>query len=435
MHTISKAGEGRKETSMKTIRWEESIPQAGEYDIIVAGGGLSGAAAALSAARLGQKVLLLEKSTMLGGLATMGLINFWVPLCNGRGKQIIRGMAEEFLRLSIRYGFDTLPEEWKDGQPKEPTQTRYVTRFSIGLFALALVQLLTDAGVTILYDALVSMPVMKEGHCDGLIIDSKSGRLYYKAGMVIDATGDADVLLRAGVPTQEGTNFFTMSAQGIDLAHCETALAKGNIGLAYTSPSGGPSTLYGQGHPEGMPLFEGASLEMVNDFLQKNQLLLFEKVKDQPRMERDVHYLPGMAQLRTTRHLVGDYVLSMDDLYRHQPTSIGAICDFDNRDRLFEVPFGTLVRTGFDNILTCGRSAAAQGWAWDVLRVIPPAVLTGQAAGIAAAQAIRQNLPIYDLPIAPLQKELEDTGVLIHFDDAWVPEDGKSEEAITEGHL
>ncbi|MBE5784066.1 MAG: FAD-dependent oxidoreductase [Clostridiales bacterium] len=420
---------------MHTLEWKESIPVAGEYDVIVAGGGLSGVAAALSAARLHKKVLLLEKSTMLGGLATLGLINLWVPLCNGRGKQVIKGMAEELLRLSIEKGFDTLPEEWKEGEPKEPTEKRYVTKFSIGIFALQLVKLLKDTGVTILYDALVSSPVMENGHCMGLIIDGKSGRQFYGAKMVVDATGDADVLLRAGVPTVDGRNFFTMIAYGVNLKSCQAAVEKGDIAAAYARFSGGPSSLYGKGHPEDMPLFWGASTEMVNDFLQKNQLQMYENIKDQPRKERDVLYLPGMAQLRTTRHIDGDYTLSMDDLYKHQETSIGAICDFDYRDRLYEVPFGTLVRTGFDNLITCGRSAAAKGWAWDALRVIPPAVLTGQAAGIAAAQAIDAETAIHDLPITPLQKALADTGVIIHFDDAWIPENPEAVHAETDGHL
>lgn len=420
---------------MQKIEWKESIPVAGSYDVIVAGGGLSGVAAALSAARLHKKVLLLEKSTSLGGLATIGLINFWVPLCNGRGKQIVRGMAEEFLRLSIQRGYDTLPEEWRNGEPKEPTDVRYVTHFSIGMFSLELVKLLTDEGVTILYDALVSAPIMAGGHCQGLIIDSKSGRLFYEAKVVVDATGDCDVLQRAGVPTMDGGNFFTLIAEGIDLKHCQTAIEKGNIHYAYTRPTGGPSTLYGKGHPEGMPRFMGTSLESVNDYLLKNQLLLYEKSKDQPRMERDIHYLPGMVQFRTTRHIIGDHTMTMDDLYRHHETSIGAICDFDHRDRLFEVPFGALVRKGFDNLITCGRSAAAEGWAWDVLRVIPPAVLTGQAAGVAAAQAVDSDLPIYDLPVAPMQRVLADTGVMIHYAEAWVPEDGRDEHIITEGHM
>ena len=199
-------------STISSIQWSETIPAVGKYDVIVAGGGISGVAAALSAARLGKSTLLLEKNTALGGLATIGLINFWVPLCNGRGKQIIKGMAEELLRLSIRYGFDSLSDEWKNGEPDHPTTNRYVTRYSIGMFALALVDLLHSSGVKILYDSVVSQPVMEDGHCKGLIVDGKSGRQFYEAGMVVDATGDADVLLRAGVPTVDGENFFTMVA-------------------------------------------------------------------------------------------------------------------------------------------------------------------------------------------------------------------------------
>ena len=104
-----------------TVHLEETLTAAGCYDVLVAGGGLSGAAAALSAGRCGKRVLLIEKQCSLGGLATTGLVNFWVPLCNGRGRMIIRGMAEELLKLSLRLGFDTLPEEWKQGEPAQPT--------------------------------------------------------------------------------------------------------------------------------------------------------------------------------------------------------------------------------------------------------------------------------------------------------------------------
>jgi len=88
-----------------------------KYDIAVAGGGVAGIAAAVEAARCGKKVVIIEKATQLGGLATIGLINLFVPMCNGRGVQIIKGMADEFLRLSIKYGYDTIPDEWKNGEP------------------------------------------------------------------------------------------------------------------------------------------------------------------------------------------------------------------------------------------------------------------------------------------------------------------------------
>ena len=65
---------------------------------------------------------------MLGGLGTLGLINLFVPMCNGRGKQIIFGLAEKWLRLSAELGWDTIPEEWREGEPEQPTGVRYVQR-------------------------------------------------------------------------------------------------------------------------------------------------------------------------------------------------------------------------------------------------------------------------------------------------------------------
>ena len=86
------------------IKFERYAEHVKDYDIIVAGGGVAGVAAAVSAKRMGKNVLLIEKTIGLGGLATTGLIDLFVPMCNGRGIQIIKGMAEELLRLTIKYG-------------------------------------------------------------------------------------------------------------------------------------------------------------------------------------------------------------------------------------------------------------------------------------------------------------------------------------------
>ena len=419
-----------------TLHWQETIPVRGRFDVIVAGGGVSGAAAALSAARMGKSVLLLEKQTLLGGLATSGLVNFWVPSCNGRGRQIVRGMAEEFLALTRKYGFDQYPDAWAHGEPKEPTNERLHGWFSGGFFALCLLETLTDAGVKVMYDALVSAPVMDGGVCRGLIVDGKSGRGYYEAGVVVDATGDADILRRAGVPTVDGQNYFTCYGEGVSLAGCEEAVRRQNVYYAYTHNYGGTANLYGGNHPEGMPTFPGMEAEMVSDYLQQNHLLMLEKEKGKPRFARNIHMLPGMAQLRTTRRIDGDATLTGEDCYRHCETSIGTIPDFDNRDRLYEVPYGTLIRTGYHNLITCGRSASASGWGWDVLRVIPPAILTGQAAGAAAAMALDAGCALADISVPALQEHLAATGVIIHFDDAWVPAKAAADEAAAaEGHL
>ena len=107
---------------METITLLKKLNVKRHYDVIVAGGGVAGCAAAVTVAKRGKSVLLLEKSNVLGGLATIGLVNFFVPLCNGRGKQIIFGLAEKWLRDSAKYGFDTISEPWKNGEPKEYTE-------------------------------------------------------------------------------------------------------------------------------------------------------------------------------------------------------------------------------------------------------------------------------------------------------------------------
>ncbi len=403
------------------------VPVRGNFDVIVAGGGVAGVAASLAARRKGKSVLLIEKSLMLGGLATLGLVNLFVPMCNGRGRQIIFGMAEELLRLSIKYGFDTIPDEWKNGEPGEGAKSRYVTRFSPNIFALAMLDQLLNEGVKLLFDSVVSKPVMdnESGHCKGLIIENKSGREYYGAGMVIDTTGDSDILFRAGVPTIQGRNFFTYSGKAITLESCAKAVETGRIDSVYTGRGGGGSNLYGKGHPEGMDFFKGTTVEDVNDYLIKNQKIVIDRMKKEERFSRDIVMLPGMVQFRTTRCIEGDYILREEDKYVHFDDSVSAICDFERRDFLYEVPLRCLCRNGFDNLITAGRSASGVGYGWDILRVIPPAIVTGQAAGVAAAMALDTGKPVWGVDIKSLQDTLSKDGLMIHFPDELVPADSE----------
>lgn len=83
-----------------------SVPIKDKYDVIVIGGGIAGVSAALAARRSGARVLIVEKSIALGGLATSGLIVFYLcALCDGYGRKIMSGIAEELLHLSIKYGY------------------------------------------------------------------------------------------------------------------------------------------------------------------------------------------------------------------------------------------------------------------------------------------------------------------------------------------
>lgn len=414
---------------------QEEIRDCGHYDILVAGGGVAGVAAAVSGARHGKKVLLIEKSVKLGGLATLGLINFFVPMCNGRGKQIIFGMAEEMLRLALRYGYGDVPEAFVDGKIPQETldgyraqgklPPRYMTGYSADIFALALLELCHKEGVHLLFDSLVTRVLpdpQQPGSLQGVTVENKSGCCSYYASYFVDATGDADLLRRAGVPTLARGNYHSYQTLAISLESCRRAAASGDIGQATFYRHGGGANLYGGGHPTTVPLYDGADAGEVNRYLIDNQLELLQKLKTEGRKERDIVALPGMAQFRTTRCIQGDTVLRESDAYRHFADSVGAICDFDRRDYLFEIPYGALTRHGCGNIITAGRSAAGEGYAWDVLRVIPPAILSGQAAGTACALALDQGCSLPDIDIPRLQAALERAGVTIHFDDADVPE-------------
>ncbi len=406
------------------------------YDVVVAGGGVAGVAAAVQAARCGKKTVVIEKTVQLGGLATTGLVNLFVPMCNGRGVQIIKGMAAEFLQLAVRYGYDDIPQEWKNGEPGYgKTNKRLVSHFSAPIFALALCELLTNEGVDVMFDSIVTDAECADGHISSVLVFNKSGYTKIYGKIFVDTTGDGDLMHCAGVPTITRGNFHTYAAQGLTLERCKTAVEAQDVAKLYRDFYGGNATLHGKNHPEGMPLWDGTDGEQVTSYFKTNQLELLQNIKADDRKTRDVVMLPAMAQFRTTRRIDGNVALKERDAYCHKADSIGAICDFEYRDLLYEVPYGTLVCDGFDNIITAGRSACGEGWMWEALRVIPPAIITGQAAGMAAAHAIETGCAIADVQVQPLQQALAKAGVMIHFDDAWIPEDICSKETVDIGHI
>lgn len=426
---------------MEYITYSKSAHVKKQYDVIVCGGGVSGVSAAVSAARNGLSTLLLEKSNILGGLGTLGLINLFVPMCNGRGKQIIFGLAEKWLRMSATLGWDAIPDVWKNGEPKEPTNVRYIQRYSPAIFAYQLTEELKSSGADILFDCMAADPIMDGNICTGIITESKGGTEFYPCRVLIDTTGDCDVLRRGGIPVVKGENFFTFLAMMVTLDGCKHALDTGDIRHIYSSISGGNVNLFGDNQPEDVPRWSGLSSEDVTDYIVRNHLLILEKLRKTDRKTREIVTTPGMSQFRTTAHIKADYSLKVGDAYRHFEDSVCAINDFEHRDHLFEVPLRALTRRDFPNIITAGRSADGTGYGWDLLRVIPPAILTGQAAGEAACLAIKTNTAVADVDIRALQAKLEKENVMIHFPDSYIPEDrtvvihGKNATEIEGGHM
>lgn len=402
---------------MDNQRWiHETLhtPVLGKYDVIVCGGGVAGVSAAVAAKRNGASVLLLEKSVALGGLATIGLISWYEPICDGKGRRIMGGMTEELMDLSMKYGFATLPEGWKNNRTSDEP-ARCATHFSHSLFSLALSEWILEAGVDILLDTVVVGVSVNAGHIDGVIIENKDGRGYYEAGMVVDATGDADVAVRAGVPCEDGVSYLTYIAYYTDAERAQAAADSKNMFHGRKWMNSG-SDLWGNGHPEGMPYFKGISAKDLTYFVLEGQSRLLDKVRDMPGEQREFTTLPSMAQYRKTRRIIGDYTMLEGDAGKKMEDSVGVAGDFVHRGVLYELPYRMLYSSRIDNLFAAGRNVSSTGWAWDVTRVIPVAVATGQAAGVAAALCVKDSAVNHTLDVDVLQLKLTESGICIHLD-------------------
>ena len=198
-------------------------------DVLVCGGGFAGISAALAAARQGKKTILLEKEFILGGLGTAGLVTMYLPLCDGMGRQVSFGIAEELLKLSISMGAEAqYPENWLDSADKAfrtEKNKRFEVRYNPSLFAILAEQLLLKENVKILYGTYAVAVDKTADKINAVITESKSGRQAIKVGSVVDTTGDCDIAFFTGAPTdtfKQGNIlaawYYFLESSGYDLA-------------------------------------------------------------------------------------------------------------------------------------------------------------------------------------------------------------------------
>ena len=376
----------------------------GSYDVIVVGGGIAGVSAAVSAARGGSSVLLIEKQVNLGGLATVGLISWYEPLCDGCGKQMIFGRAEELIKLAVKHGFDEMHEKW-GGSGTERRDQRYSTLYSPTIFSIMLDKFVLENGVKLRFDTYATYPVMEGKHCKGVICESVGGREFFEAKVVIDATGNASICQRAGMPTVAGENFMTYVTHVVDKDSVEKYVDKGRL-YKLRKWYGAGSDLDGVGHPENMGMLKGETADDVTQYMITGKMMFYEKFKDLPKDTFDIMTLPTMPQYRTIRRIVGAVDFDGVDGKKYED-SIGDCGDFRNKNigKHYQIPYGALYNPEFDNILACGRIISApKGDGWEVSRVIPTCALTGEAAGKAAAKAVLDNISVCDINAKELFK-------------------------------
>lgn len=368
------------------------IVSKGKYDVIVVGGGIAGVSAAISAARNGMKTLLIEKSLNLGGLATSGLISWYEPLCDGKGNKILGGIAQELIELSAKYCFDTLPKMWGGDEHNEKRNDRYSTFYSPTVFTLALDEFTTENNVQIRFDTYAVFPVVEKNLCTGIISESANGKEYFEAKVVIDATGDASICQRAGIPTVAGKNYMTYIAHILDIDGIKECANDGNMAKLRQWKNTG-SDMLGNGHPSGMRMLYGTSAEDITDYIIAGKKAMLEYVKSKDKNSFDIMTLPQMPQFRTIRRIVGEKDFCAENEKKY-PDSVGQCADFrmNKLGMRYCIPYGALYNSKISNILAAGRIISApQGDGWEVARVIPTCALTGEAAGNAAYLMVYDN--------------------------------------------
>lgn len=388
----------------------------GSVDVLVAGGGIAGVAAAVAAAREGASVCLIEKACGLGGLATLGNVTIWLPICDGRGRQVIGGLGEELLRLSVAdlprdypsARMHGIPACWlPGGDPEARRKTRYRVEFNPWSYTLALERLVLDAGVTLLYDTRLGAVRQEDDRVSHVIVENKSGRFALGCRTVIDATGDADVCFLAGESTESvDANvlcgwFYTLKDGALTLHQLSNKYCR-NV-----------TKENAQG-----PFFRGDDGAQVTAHVVQTRALVRDRLAKLRAQapESDVQLVgPAMmACLRMTRRLVGDFSLGEGHMHQWFEDAVGLSGDWRRSGPVYAIPYRALCGVRNRNLLAAGRCMSVDTTAWDVMRAIPGCSVTGQAAGVAAALAVRSGeADVRGLSVPALQAALRAQGVLL----------------------
>lgn len=388
---------------------EKAIPVRGSYDVAVAGGGIAGVAAALAAARLGKKVVLIERMFSLGGLATLGLVTIYLPLCDGCGNQVSFGLAEELLKLSLEHGWERdYPDTWlsSDNSNCPHGSQRYKVRYNAQVFSILMEQLLRKEQVDILYGTLVTDVCMEDDSIKALIIENKDGRSAIETGGVADATGDADISTLCGAGTAMYGN-----GNGLAAWYYETLDGVNQLrilGIADVIPEEKDDS----SKPLSAKRISGIDALEVSRMMEESHRHSLEAFLKKGRVS-EAHSLAAISaipQLRMTRRVCGAYTMDDTEIYKHFDDSIGMIGDWRKRGPVYEIPFRTLYSERIKNLAVAGRCISVRDAMWDITRVIPACAVTGQAAG--TALALSNDLAGLDIDL--LQKTLRHAAVKLH---------------------
>ena len=347
------------------------------------------------------------------------MINIYLPLCDGNGKQILFGLAEELLKISVDYSPNRLPQGWGDIPGKKIS--RYITKFSPASFVLALDKILEHKNIDIWYDSLITDVEMDKNRIKGVYLHNKSGKLFLEGKVTIDATGDADIAKLAGAELIDGENYLSIWALQTSQEQAANALKYNDSEMLLNMVRLGADDS-GKGAPKNSKNYIGVNGNSVTASVLDSRKLLREYFDSKSKNSQQVtsyksetNYcdemhasgnkthswdstkepfpitLPTMPLFRTTRRIVGRETILNKNVNKTIKNSIADVPDWRQKGNIWQIPIGALLPEKIDGLITAGRIISAEeGDAWETFRVIPVAALTGELAGKAAVETVRQ---------------------------------------------
>jgi len=421
------------------------------YDIVVAGGGPAGFCAAVEAARSGAKTLLVEATGNLGGMASSGLVPDWCGF-HDQEKYIHRGLAAEVLAGLRMYAGQNPSEDIRDMGRIDPEAIKSVMD-----------RIAQESGVDILFfTTLAGVETGKDGLVKEAVIANKNGLFSVDAKLFIDCTGDADLCHFAGAKTLKGdtdgdmqpptlcTVMGGVSTEGAPpdflqriIDDPEFPLIKDSFLMFFHFPT---CVHINGGHLWDVDGSEVGSLTkaMMDGRAQARQFRdAFRKYLPAAK-EAELIQTASLLGVRETRRIVGDYVLSKEDyIARHRFNDEISLNSFvidihpswanRLRERRGEwnwreekrgyrygkgefhgIPYRCLVPEGLKNVINAGRSVSSDREAQSAVRVMPPCMTMGQAAGAAAALLLKEGAcDFHKVNVGALRARLKSEGAFL----------------------
>lgn len=456
-------------TTGRIVHYVTDIPCTEPYDIVVIGGGSAGISAAVAAGREGVRVLLVERYGTLGGTSTGALVGPFMTSYDSRGeKPVVGGIFAEVVERMAAIGGAISP----DGIGFETKYASFiglghshVTPFQPDTLRLVAAEMVLEAGVELLLHTDFIDVITEDDRVIKVLLRRKQGSVAVPAKYVIDCSADGDVAVAAGADftlgrgdgqMQPATMFFRIG--NVDDAKVETwikerrqvnkderlfesivaeAKKRGEFSIPrdyiniYKEPEAG---VYRVNVTRVLGIDGTKSEDLTRAEIEGRkqvfQLLDFLR-KYCPGLENVILLeVASRIGIRETRHIIGDYILSGEDVLngRKFPDAIARyaypvdIHDIDGtrgrleaiRNDYYEIPVGCLRAKKHANLLVAGRCLSADHIAHGSVRAIPACYATGQAAGALAALAVRQGVSdSRQVEVRLLQDVLRGQGAII----------------------